>query len=53
VKYESTDGENWIKTEPEEIQPSQEKRLEQDTDCGWSDITYRWVDDGDNYICDF
>lgn len=53
VKYESTDGENWIKTEPEEIQPSQEIRLEEDTDCGWSDTTYRWVDDGDNYICDY
>lgn len=53
VKYESTDGVNWIKTEPEEIQQSQDIRLEDDSDCGHSDLTHRWVDDGDNYICDY
>ena len=52
VKYESTDGENWIRTEPEEIRQSQTTRLENDGECGYIAPMYRWVDDGDNYICD-
>lgn len=52
VRYESTDGIEWTKSVPEVIQPSSTIRLENDPQCGASEIIYRWVDDGDNYICD-
>ena len=53
VKYQSTDGETWIKVDPEVIQVSSSVRLENDEECGSSEMTYRWVEDGDNYICDY
>ena len=53
VKYQSTDGETWIKVDPEVIQVSSTVRLENDEECGSSEMTYRWIEDGDNYICDY
>ena len=53
VRYESTDNVNWIPSVPEMIQQSQTVRLENDPECGASTITYRWVEDGDNYLCEY
>lgn len=53
VRYESTDGVNWIKSEPEVIQQSGTIRLQDDPQCGGSSVQYRWVDDGDNTVCDY
>ena len=52
VRYESTDGQIWIKSDPEQTRVSQTVRLQDDEDCGSSEPIYRWVDDGDNYICE-
>ena len=51
VRYESTDGVNWIKSEPEVIQQSNTIRLEDDPQCGGSGTQTRWVDDGT--VCDY
>lgn len=53
VRYESTDGTNWIPSVPEVIQQSQTVRLQNDPECGASGTIYRWVDDGDNYVCEY
>ena len=54
VKYESMDNENWINTGITRFSPRTETlRLQNDPECGASGILYRWVDDGDNYICDY
>ena len=53
VRYESTDNVNWIPSVPEVIQQSQTVRLESDPECGASTITFRWVEDGDNYLCEY
>ena len=53
VRYESTDNVNWIPSVPEVIQKSQTVRLENDPECGASTTTYRWVEDGDNYLCEY
>lgn len=53
VRYESTDNVNWIPSVPEVIQQSQTVRLENDPECGASTITFRWIEDGDNYLCEY
>lgn len=53
VRYESTDNVNWIPSVPEMIQQSQTVRLENDPECGASTITFRWIEDGDNYLCEY
>ena len=53
VRYESTDNVNWIPSVPEVIQQSQTVRLENDPECGASTITFRWVEDGNNYLCEY
>lgn len=53
VQYESTDGENWVKTEPEVIAPSSQIRLTYDPNCGSSSTLYRFVNDGDEYLCEY
>ena len=53
VRYESGDGGNiFVKSEPEVIQQSTTIRLNNDPECGSSNTIYRWIDDGDNYICE-
>ena len=53
VRYESSDGGNtWVKSDPEVIQQSTTVRLQNDPECGSSNTIYRWIDDGDNYICE-
>ena len=53
VRYESSDGGNiFVKSEPEVIQQSTTIRLQNDPDCGSSNTIYRWIDDGDNYMCE-
>ena len=53
VRYESSDGGNiFVKSEPEVIQQSTTIRLQNDPDCGSSNTIYRWIDDGDNYLCE-
>ena len=53
VRYESSDGGNiFVKSEPEVIQQSTTIRLNNDPECGSSNTIYRWIDDGDNYICE-
>lgn len=53
VRYESGDGGNiFVKSEPEVIQQSTTIRLNNDPDCGSSNTIYRWIDDGDNYLCE-
>lgn len=53
VRYESSDGGNiFVKSEPEVIQQSTTIRLNNDPDCGSSNTIYRWIDDGDNYMCE-
>ena len=53
VRYESGDGGNiFVKSEPEVIQQSTTIRLNNDPECGSSNTIYRWIDDGDNYMCE-
>ena len=53
VRYESSDGGNiFVKSEPEVIQQSTTIRLNNDPECGSSNTIYRWIDDGDNYMCE-
>lgn len=53
VRYESGDGGNiFVKSEPEVIQQSTTIRLNNDPECGSSNTIYRWIDDGDNYLCE-
>lgn len=53
VRYESSDGGNiFVKSEPEVIQQSTTIRLQNDPDCGSSNTIYRWIDDGNNYMCE-
>ena len=54
LEYQSTDGTNWVATGNEMVSPRTEtKRLDNDPDCGASGTIYRWVDDGDNYLCEY
>lgn len=53
VQYESTDGTNWFKSEPEVVSPSSSIRLTYDPTCGSSTTMYRYVNDGDEYICEY
>ena len=53
VQYQSTDNVYWVKTDPEVTQISNTIRLHDDPDCGSGGKIFRWVDDGDNTICDY
>lgn len=54
IKYESMDGQNWIKTDETRVSPRTETlRLADDPACGGGGTIYRWVDDGDNYLCEY
>ena len=54
VRYESIDnGATWTKSVPEVTNISTTIHLENDPDCiDTPDTQYRWVEDGNNYICD-
>ena len=53
-EYVSMDGQNWVKTGNTRVSPRQEtERLENDPECGASGTIYRWIDDGDNYLCEY
>ena len=49
-------GDNWELAEPYESRASSTVRKTNDKDCGYippvSGRQYRWIDDGDKYICD-
>ena len=49
-------GDNWELAEPYESRASSTVRKTNDEDCGYippvSGRQYRWIDDGDKYICD-
>ena len=53
VRYESLDnGTTWVKSNPEVTRPSSTIHLANDPECGYTpETSYRWVDDGDNFIC--
>lgn len=53
VRYESTDNDIFIKSVPEVTQTSSTRRIEDDPECGGGGTIYRWVDDGDNYLCEY
>ena len=50
-EYVSMDGQNWVKTGNTRV--SDTERLENDPECGASGTVYRWIDDGDNYLCEY
>lgn len=54
IRYESLDnGTTWYVSVPEVKRASSELKQENDTNCGYTpETSYRWVDDGDNYICE-
>ena len=53
-EYQSTDGDNWVATGDERLSPRTETlRLEDDPECGSGGTLYRWVEDGDNYLCEY
>lgn len=55
VKYQSTDGKEWTECEPYTSRASSEVRKSDDVACGYIPsytATYRWVNDGNHWICD-
>lgn len=53
VRYESTDnGNTWNKSVPEVTTISSVVHDLNDPDCTETTTEYRWVEDGNNYICD-